>query len=112
MEQFGVENLKKVVLFGAKLGEGVATILEDGKIELAEAASLLPVLMEVPGILSNKDKIKEEVADLSEAERAELKEAFVSEFDITNDTLELNIEKSVNAAVAILDLIDAFKKSQ
>ena len=68
--------------------------------------------MEVPGILSNKDKIKEEVADLSEAERAELKEAFVSEFDITNDTLELKIEKSVNAAVAILDLIDAFKKSQ
>ena len=98
MEQFGVENLKKIVLFGAKLGEGVATILEDGKIELAEAASLLPVLMEV--------------ADLSEAERAELKEAFVSEFDITNDTLELKIEKSVNAAVAILDLIDAFKKSQ
>ena len=75
MEQFGVENLKKVVQFGAKLGEGVADILEDGKVELGEAAALLPTLMEVPGILANKDKIKQEAADLSDDERAELKEA-------------------------------------
>ena len=45
MEQFGVENLKKVVQFGAKLGEGVADILEDGKVELGEAAALLPQLL-------------------------------------------------------------------
>ena len=112
MEQFGVENLKKVVQFGAKLGEGVADILEDGKVELGEAAALLPTLMEVPGILANKDKIKQEAADLSDDERAELKEAFATEFDPTDDSLELKVEKSINAAVAILDLIDAFKKNQ
>ena len=110
MEQFGVENLKKVVQFGAKLGEGVADILEDGKVELGEAAALLPTLMEVPGILANKDKIKQEAADLSDAERAELKEAFATEFDPADDALEDKVEKSINAAVAVLDLIDAFKK--
>ena len=110
MEQFGVENLKKVVQFGAKLGEGVADILEDGKVELGEAAALLPTLMEVPGILANKDKIKQEAADLSDEERAELKEVFATEFDPADDSLENKVEKSINAAVAVLDLIDAFKK--
>jgi hypothetical protein len=112
MEQFGVENLKKVVQFGAKLGEGVADILEDGKVELGEAAALLPTLMEVPGILANKDKIKQEAADLSDDERAELKEVFATEFDPADDALEDKVEKSINAAVAVLDLIDAFKKNQ
>jgi len=110
MENFGIENLTKVVQFGAKLGEGVADILEDGKVELGEAAALLPTLMEVPGILSNKDKIKEEVSDLSEDEREELKAIFSDEFDPSDDRLENKVEKSINAAVAILDLIDAFKK--
>lgn len=110
MEQFGIENLKKVVQFGAKLGEGVADILEDGKVELGEAAALLPTLMEVPGILANKDKIKQEAADLSDEERAELKEVFATEFDPADDSLENKVEKSINAAVAVLDLIDAFKK--
>lgn len=112
MEQFGIENLKKVVQFGAKLGEGVADILEDGKVELGEAAALLPTLMEVPGILANKDKIKQEAADLSDEERAELKEVFATEFDPADDSLENKVEKSINAAVAVLDLIDAFKKNQ
>ncbi len=110
MENFGIENLTKVVQFGAKLGEGVADILEDGKVELGEAAALLPTLMEVPGILSNKDKIKEEVSDLSEDEREELKAIFSDEFDPSDDRLENKVEKSINATVAILDLIDAFKK--
>ena len=111
MENFGIENLTKVVQFGAKLGEGVADILEDGKVELGEAAALLPTLMEVPGILANKDKIKQEAADLSDEERAELKEVFATEFDPADDSLENKVEKSINAAVAVLDLIDAFKKA-
>lgn len=112
MEQFGIENLKKVVQFGAKLGEGVADIFEDGKVELGEAAALLPTLMEIPGILANKDKIKDEAKDLSDEERAQLKEVFATEFDPADDALEDKVEKSINAAVAVLDLIDAFKKNQ
>ena len=46
-----LECFLEEVQFGAKLGEGVADILEDGKVELGEAAALLPTLMEVPGIL-------------------------------------------------------------
>ena len=110
MEQFGIENLTKVVEFGAKLGEGAANIFEDGKVELGEAAALLPTLMEIPGILANKDKIKDEAKDLSDEERAQLKEIFAGEFDPADDSLENKIEKSINAAVAVLDLIDAFKK--
>ena len=110
MEQFGIENLTKVVEFGAKLGEGAANIFEDGKVELGEAAALLPTLMEVPGILANKDKIKDEAKDLSDEERAQLKEIFAGEFNPADDAVENKVEKSINAAVAVLDLIDAFKK--
>lgn len=112
MEQFGIENLKKVVKFGATLGEGVADILQDGKVELGEAAALLPTLMEVPNILANKDKIKQEAADLSEAERAELEAVFVTEFSPNNEKLKLKVDKSINVAVAVLDLVDAFRKNQ
>lgn len=110
MEQFGIENLTKVVEFGAKLGEGAANIFEDGKVELGEAAALLPTLMEIPGILANKDKIKDEAKDLSDEERAQLKEIFAGEFNPADDAVENKVEKSINATVAILDLIDAFKK--
>ena len=110
MAQFGIENLTKVVEFGAKLGEGAANIFEDGKVELGEAAALLPTLMEIPGILANKDKIKDEAKDLSDEERAQLKEIFAGEFNPADDAVENKVEKSINATVAILDLIDAFKK--
>ncbi|MBL0294903.1 MAG: hypothetical protein IPQ04_11760 [Saprospiraceae bacterium] len=57
MEQFGIENLTKVVEFGAKLGEGVADILQDGKVEDAEQVITYPLWSD--GIPANKDKIKE-----------------------------------------------------
>lgn len=106
----GIENLKNVAKFGIELGEKTASILEDGKVSALEALGYLPVLLAVPGIIEHKDDIIAEFKDLSKDERDELNEFIQDEFDIADDELELKIEKSLTAAVAILDLISAFKK--
>lgn len=106
----GIENLKKVVKFGATLGEDVATVLEDGKITVVEALSLLPDLVGISGILESKEAIKAEFEDLTSEEMQELNDFVAAEFDITDDSLELKVEKAIAAALAILDLVGAFKK--
>lgn len=105
----GIENLKVVAKFGITLGEDVAKVLADGKITALEGLGLLPDLMGISGILENKDAIVSEFKDLTSEERAELNTYIAGEFDIANDVLELKIEKSIAAAVAVLDLVSAFK---
>jgi len=106
----GIENLKQVVKFGVTLGEDVATVLADKKISIVEALSLLPDLIGISGILENKDEIKAEFADLTPEEMQELNDYIAVEFDITDDSLEAKIEKAIAAALAVLDLVNAFKK--
>ena len=106
----GIEHLKTVAKFGIDLGEKTASILEDGKVSAMEALGYLPVLLSVPGIIEHKDDIVNEFKDLSDAERTELNLYIQEDFDIADDDLEVKIEKSLAAAVAILDLVSAFKK--
>ena len=105
----GIENLKLVAKFGITLGQDAARILADGKVTAIEGLSLLPDLMGISGILSAKDDIAAEFKDLDTAERAELNAYIASEFDLANDVLEAKIEKSIAAAISILDLVSVFK---
>lgn len=105
----GTENLKKVAAFGITLGTDVSKVLADGKISVVEGFSLLPDLMGVTGIIGAKDDIKAEFADLTTEERAELNAYIAGTFDIADDVLENKIEKAIAAALAVLDLVSAFK---
>lgn len=106
----GIDQLKIVAKFGIDLGEAFAAALADKKITLQEALGFLPTVMALPGILQAKDQIVAEFKDLDMAEREELNKYIQTEFDIANDQLENKIEKGLIAAVAVLDLIEAFQK--
>ena len=105
----GIDNLKMVVKFGVQLGQDVAKIFADGKVTTIEGLSLLPDLMGIQGIIQAKSDIAAEFKDLSTDERAELNAYIQEEFDLDDDVLEAKIEKSIAAALSILDLIAAFK---
>lgn len=105
----GIENLKKVALFGITLGSDVAKVLADGKVSVLEGFSLLPDLMGITGIIQSAPDIKAEFADLTSEERAELNAYIQGTFDIEDDVLENKIEKGIAAAIAVLDLVSAFK---
>lgn len=105
----GIENLKMVAKFGIQLGEDASKVLADGKVTAMEGLSLLPDLMGISGILENKQAIADEFKDLTSDERAELNKYIAEEFDIADDVLEIKIEKSIAAAVAVLDLVSVFK---
>jgi len=109
MEKFGIENIKKAVLFGIKFGTDTGKALADSKVTWDEYPVLLGDLMGAGPIVSSGAALKDEINDLSEAESIELRDFINQNFDIPNDQLEAKIEASVNWLVATYDLYLAFK---
>lgn len=105
------ENLKLVAKAGVDLVEKISEVFADGKISGAEAFSFLPVLLAVPGILEKKEEIKAEIKALDAAGRADIRQYVADELELPNNpALERKIEKGAGVIVAILDLVDEFKK--
>lgn len=105
-EKFGIENLKKVIAFGVKVGTDISTSLEDGKISLTEAFALLPDFLALPDLLANKQAIIDEAKDLSMDEVNELVSGFggvVKSEDVIN-----TITDALNIIVSAKNLIERF----
>ena len=111
MEKLGIEVTSKVILFGIKLTEGIEKRLsDDGKISLLEGITLLPVLKDVPGIISDRATLVAELKDLSTDELIQLRELISEELDIEGDKLEEIVDKGIAVVIAIKELLDAIKK--
>lgn len=106
------ENLKLAAKLFIDLGEKLAEILADNKISLNEAFGLIPTLTSAPGVLEKKAEIKAEWESRTPESLADLNAYIAAELTLDNKGLEAKIEKAFAAGVAILDLIDAFKKEE
>lgn len=105
------ENLKLVATTGVNLVERVSEVFADGKISGAEAFSFLPVLLSVPGILEKKEELKAEWQALDSAGRADINAHVAAELQLPNNPkLQSKIIKGFALIMAILDLVDEFKK--
>lgn len=111
-EKFGIANLKTLVVFGVGIGGKVSAALEDKKVTLAEALSLLPELTSLPALVEKKDAIKNEAIDLSLDEVKELIAAAnaVSGANLSKDDVIGIIEDSLNLIVSAKNLIVRFTK--
>lgn len=103
------ENLKLAAKLFIDLGETLSEVLADSKITLTEAFGLIPVLTSAPAVLEKKAEIKAEWEARTPESLADLNAYIQTELTLDNKSLELKIEKSFAAGVAILDLVDAFK---
>lgn len=104
----GIENLKKLVHFGAKLANQVATSLSDGW-QWTDALSFVDEMAAVPGAVKAIPEARKELADLTAEERQELHNYLADEFDLPNDKIEALVEHALNLALELVSLVSEFK---
>lgn len=97
----GIEELKDVVKLGLDIGEA----LVDG-IGIEDISALFSLPEAIAGI----SNVPDEIADLDEAEKAELQEFVRAEFDIPNDQLEEFIESAIAVVLELYGLYIKFQR--
>lgn len=101
-----IENLKVALAFGIGFGMKIEdALIDDGKITTKELLGFVPMLTKLPGLIRSVSHLKEEFADLDEAERVELNVWLVATLDLDNDLIEEYIETGFSFLVALSDLI-------
>lgn len=105
----GIENLKKAALVGVNFGKQIETAAEGG-FKLVDLFGFMDDFTAIPGIVESKASILAEIKDLDAAERVELGNYVAQTLDLKNDRIEEIIEASVRAIIAIVELVDKFKK--
>lgn len=108
MEKLGIDVTTKVIIFGIKLGEGIEKRLaDDGKISVWEGITLVPILKDVPGIVSTRKTLVAELKDLSSVELKQIQDLIAEELDLEADKIEVVVDKGINVVIAVRELIDA-----
>lgn len=107
-EKQGIKELKELVVFVAALASAADKATQDG-LGYEDAALFVPVLLKAPEAFQGLDKAKLELANLNQAEVAELNEALKQELDLVDDQLEGLVEKALSILVQLYGLIEAIK---
>lgn len=108
MEKFGIEALKVLVAFACSLTKQITTSLADGW-QWTDAPAFLNEALQIPNVVKNFPAIKQEIADLSAEERAELHAFIIDKFDIPNDKTEAFIEDGLGFALHAVSLVEQWK---
>ena len=109
-EELGIEKLQEFVFNLADLGMDVDKSLEDGKYQLNEILSDL--IENIPEFVEDwkaRKEILEQWKDADSVEKANLKTALAEHLDIRNDKAENLIEKLFALAMALDDVVDAYR---
>jgi hypothetical protein len=109
MENLGIENLKKAVKFGIDMGEALDASMADGKFDLTDSANFFRPLMELPSVVAAGKLALPEFKDMDALEAKELSDYVATELNITNDKVEMVIEKSFAVVVAMYEIYTSVK---
>jgi hypothetical protein len=96
---------KDVVILVAKIGNAIGKSLEDKKFDWEDLVAFGPVLAAFPAALAKCSDIPAELAAANDADREELANAFCTEFNIPQAAAEVAVEKAIQVAVAVWNLI-------
>ena len=101
IEKFGVKELKELLAFGFKLQKAITGAYQDKKINWMDSFRFTPVLMSGPAAFNGLNFIDDEILDLSEPEKVELRE-FAREYypSLIENELQILIEDTI---VAVMD---------
>lgn len=108
----GIENLKNGVSVIIKLGEAADTSLADGKFQVSELFNFLQPLMQVPGIIENKDKVLAELKNLDDAEMQQISATVKSELQLSNPNTEKIVEAAVDTLIQLARLSAVIKEAK
>jgi len=105
---FGIDNLKKIVGFACGLTKQISESLKDGW-QWTDALSFVDEISAIPGAIKSLPAVKQEIADLSEDEKADLHAYVKDEFDIPDDKVEVLIEDSIAWTMSTISLVSRWK---
>ena len=101
----GIDNLKKAILTGIKIGKSFKEANEDGKITTMEVVGALPKLAGLIGVARSAKELKKEFLDLDETEAKEISAFVADELELKED-----VEKWIDYSFDVISTILSFPK--
>lgn len=98
-----------LVVLVARIGNGVAASLEDGKITLSDLTNIGPALAALPAAISGIGSIVIELKAATDADKEDLVNTFCAEFSISSAAAEALVEESIALIVGIWKLLSVAK---
>lgn len=89
----GIDKIKNALEWVFDTLAKVREAIKDGKLRFREALSLLGQLLQLFKIVKSGSKIKAEFLDLEKSEREELNRYFADRLELSNQKVELMLEK-------------------
>lgn len=101
----GINAIKEIL----SLVFGLVNVIDDVAVNhlggLAAVLRFIPIIPKVAPALHDISLVIPQLKDMSDAERAELKAFVASEFNISDDKLELTIEQVLDVAIDLSVLL-------
>lgn len=111
--KFGIENLKLLIKFPLSLTKELTEDFADGKLSFGEQFWLINQIIQAAGIVKAWPIIKKELADLTAAEKKELRAWVMVQFNINVTVKNADIDKLVKSslafAVAGCEMVEGWK---
>lgn len=98
------KELKEVLSFICSLANSIGDVAEDGKMNLADATHLVPLLYKLPSAVDGMAEIPSEVSELSQEDVEELVKMVKDELDIPQDKIEDAIEDGIDLCLRLYAL--------
>lgn len=111
---YGTKETEELLVFVAKLGNGIDSALEDGVINFMDVDELFSPAAAAKSAFEGAAEIPKEIGDLDSTEAANLVEIFAGELSIRNELAsELTVEglAVATALVAYINKLRNLKKS-
>jgi hypothetical protein len=105
-----MESSKKVVKFAVTFANSVDKVLADNKVDLLDIPYVMAPLMQVGSFAAALKDAKEEFKSATPEEKAELIAQVKEELDLRSDRTEEIVEKSLDLAVAVAEIVKLVKK--
>lgn len=108
-EKFGVVALKSLLGFVLDLVSTIVKAIEDGKFGIGDAFRFLGLIKSAISTFKSLHGLKDEISDLSDAEKADLSAFIEGRLDIKNAAIKGYVEQGLSALLALLDVYGLFK---
>lgn len=99
-----LKETKELVGFGLSVAEGIAA-LSDGGVSFSDVVKFIEAAKRAPAAFKDAKLVVEEMKNLDEPAKEELKKFIVDDFDIPQDSVEEVIEGVLKVLVDLSDLL-------
>ena len=105
-----MKETKEMLKFIISLANAVGKAMEDGSMGLLDMSHFMGSIASAGDAFNDSGKIVAEFKAMTVAQRIDLVSYVKKEFDLPQDNIEAVVEKSLDAGMKILDVIESFSK--